>query len=346
MGRRPQSSAEVPSPAPALQPSPLDRAEAKRRLLAPPPPPENPSPGPVALKPTDPGYQHESLEDEFAHDRYPQRMRRGSAGQSTVRERLARLRTSARDRLRQVVLVAAALVLVAAAGLWWALRPTGPAPITQDDVNSSITKALDAQAKKQAAQPADGSVAYSAVRASLVVVTTPGGLGAGTVVKDDGTILTALHVVRGASAITVRFADGTQSAATVSASTPAQDIAVLTPATLPQVVVPATLGGGVGVGDEVFAVGNPLGYAGSLSGGVVSALNRTVAVEGITLTGLIQTDAAVNPGNSGGPLVNRAGQVVGVVTALANPVGDDSFAGIGFAVPIATAGGAAGAPPK
>ncbi|HSN12771.1 MAG TPA: hypothetical protein VLS51_11750, partial [Propionibacteriaceae bacterium] len=77
MGRRPQSSAVVPSPAPALQPSPLDRAEAKRRLLAPPPPPENLTPRAAALKPTDPGYEHESLVDEFAHDRYP--VARGSS---------------------------------------------------------------------------------------------------------------------------------------------------------------------------------------------------------------------------------------------------------------------------
>ncbi len=337
MGRLPLGSSE------ALSPTPAERAEAKRLLLAPPvealtaatPPP---------LRPTDPGYQHETLEDEFSRDRYPE-------GESVpVRERLASVRTWTQTHVRRVVLIGAAIVVVAALGTWWAVRPTGPAPLTQQDVNSSITKALQDQARQQAAQPADGTTAYAAVQLSLVVITTASttgeGLGAGTVVKDDGTILTALHVVSGATTITVRFADGTQSAATVATATPAQDIAVLTPATLPEVVVPATLGGGVGIGDEVFAVGNPLGYMGSLSAGVVSALNRTVTIHGTTLTGLIQTDASVNPGNSGGPLVNKAGQVVGVVTALANPTGADSFAGIGFAVPIATAGGAAGAPPK
>ena len=335
MGRLPAESNEVGSPTPA------ERAEAKRQLLAPPAQAVT-STGPAPLKKTDPGYQHETLEDEFASDRYPEGM--------PVRERLARLRTWTQSHVRRVVLVAAVVVVVAALGIWWGVRPKGPAPITQNDVNSTVTKALQDQAKQQAAQPADGTVAFAAVRQSLVVITTAtatgAGLGAGTVVKDDGTILTALHVVKGATTITVRFADGTQSVATVTASTPAQDIAVLSPATLPEVVVAATLGGGVGVGDEVFAVGNPLGYAGSLSGGVVSALNRTVTIQGTTLSGLIQTDAAVNPGNSGGPLVNKAGQVVGVVTALANPSGADSFAGIGFAVPIATAGGAAGAPPK
>ena len=332
MGRIPLVSSEAPSPTPA------ERAEAKKRLLA--PLAQIAVPGPERLKKTDPGYQHETLEDEFARDRYPERE------SVPVRERLARFRTWTKVHVRRVVLVAAVIVVVAALGVWWGVRPKGPVPLTQSDVNSSITKALQDQAKQQAALPADGTTAYAAVRLSLVVITTGTGLGAGTVVKDDGTILTALHVVKGATAITVRFADGTQAAATVTASTPDQDIAVLTPATLPEVVVAATLGGGVGVGDEVFAVGNPLGYAGSLSGGVVSALNRTVTIQGTTLSGLIQTDAAVNPGNSGGPLVNKAGQVVGVVTALANPSGADSFAGIGFAVPIATAGGAAGAPPK
>jgi S1-C subfamily serine protease len=101
------------------------------------------------------------------------------------------------------------------------------------------------------------------------------------------------------------------------------------------------------VGDEVFAVGHPLGLVGTLTAGVVSGLDRSFrAPDGHTLTGLIQFDAAVNPGNSGGPLLNQQGQVIGIVTGLANPTGADDFVGIGFAVPIATAGGAAGAPTK
>jgi S1-C subfamily serine protease len=114
---------------------------------------------------------------------------------------------------------------------------------------------------------------------------------------------------------------------------------------LPEVVVPAVMAGPPPVGDTVFAVGSPLGLRGSLSAGVVSAADRAIAAPGgATLAGLIQFDAAVNPGNSGGPLLNRAGQVVGVVTALANPARQDFFVGIGFAVPIADAGGVAGGP--
>jgi S1-C subfamily serine protease len=283
-------------------------------------------------------------DDEFSRDWYPE------TDKVPVRERVARLRTWSRAHLRRILLATASVVVVAALAVWFVGRDKGPAPLTADDVNKAVTKAIDNEAKKQAAAPSDGSAVYATILPSLVIITTGragnSGLGAGTVVKDDGTILTALHVVNGATTITVRFADGTESPATITASTPAQDIAVLTPTTLPEIVVPATLGGGVRIGDEVFAVGHPLGYVGSISTGVVSATNRTVTVKGLRLTGLIQTDAAINPGNSGGPLLNAAGQVVGVVTALANPDDDDSYAGIGFAVPIATAGGAAGAPPK
>ena len=95
----------------------------------------------------------------------------------------------------------------------------------------------------------------------------------------------------------------------------------------------------------MFAVGHPLGLTQSLTAGVVSALGRSVKVgDNRSLDGLIQFDAAVNPGNSGGPLLNRDGQVVGIVTGLANPAQQSFFVGVGFAVPIATAGGAAGSP--
>ena len=116
----------------------------------------------------------------------------------------------------------------------------------------------------------------------------------------------------------------------------------------PALIVPAVLGGGVRIGDQAFAVGNPLGLAASLSAGVISGLDRTVPLRanGQVLTGLIQFDAAVNPGSSGGPLLNRAGQVVGIVTALANPANQGSFSGIGFAVPLGAAGGGAGGPPR
>ena len=100
------------------------------------------------------------------------------------------------------------------------------------------------------------------------------------------------------------------------------------------------------VGDEAFVVGNPFGLYGSLSAGVISGFNRSFQPVGSTskLQGLIQIDAAVNPGNSGGPLLNRDGEVIGIVTGLVNPTRQDVFVGVGFAVPITVAGAAAGAP--
>jgi S1-C subfamily serine protease len=103
----------------------------------------------------------------------------------------------------------------------------------------------------------------------------------------------------------------------------------------------------VRVGDEAYVVGNPLGLYGSMSVGVVSGLDRTFQPpdSAQALTGLIQIDAAVNPGNSGGPLLNRNGQVIGIVAGLVNPTEQEVFIGLGFAVPINVAGGAAGLPP-
>ena len=108
-------------------------------------------------------------------------------------------------------------------------------------------------------------------------------------------------------------------------------------------MVPATLGGGVAVGSDVVAIGNPLGLRDSTTTGIVSGLNRTTKTKAGSLSGLIQFDAAVNPGSSGGPLLNAQGLVVGVVVSIADPGDDDAFAGIGFAVPIGAAlGGGSG----
>jgi S1-C subfamily serine protease len=94
-------------------------------------------------------------------------------------------------------------------------------------------------------------------------------------------------------------------------------------------------------------VGNPLGLYGSMSAGVISGFDRSFQLPNSNqrLKGLIQVDAAVNPGNSGGPLLNRHGQVIGIIAGIANPTEQNVFIGIGFAVPITVAGGAAGAPP-
>jgi S1-C subfamily serine protease len=165
--------------------------------------------------------------------------------------------------------------------------------------------------------------------------------GTGVIVNADGTVITALHVVQGAAAVKVTYADGTESAAVIADADPRQDIATLTPAKLPETVVPAVLGGGLAVGDAVVAVGNPLGLTATTTSGVVSGLNRALNQgRAGAISGLIQFDAAVNPGSSGGPLINDRGQVAGIVVALANPTDAGTFIGIGFAVPIGAALGA------
>ena len=171
----------------------------------------------------------------------------------------------------------------------------------------------------------------------VLITTSKGSLGSGVIVTDTGTVLTANHVISGGGSISILFADGTKSAATVTSVAPKIDIATLTPRKLPEVVVPATLGGGVAVGSDVVAIGNPLGLRDSTTTGIVSGLNRTTKTEAGSLSGLIQFDAAVNPGSSGGPLLNTQGLVVGVVVSIADPGEDDAFAGIGFAVPIGAA---------
>jgi S1-C subfamily serine protease len=228
-----------------------------------------------------------------------------------------------------------------------------PATLTPQQISTTVSSLVQKGIAAAQNTPPPSAAAFQAIQPSLVLITAerPNGAsedtttGAGVVVSAQGQILTARHVVTGAATINVTFADGTKTTAQVASEQPANDIAVLTPAQAPGVIVPAVLGGGVRIGDDVFAVGHPLGLVDSLTAGVVSGLNRAVPVPGgATLSGLIQFDAAVNPGSSGGPLLNRAGQVVGIVTALANPSDQGFFIGIGFAVPIATAGGAAGAP--
>lgn len=235
----------------------------------------------------------------------------------------------------------------------------GRAPLTARDVHESIASALASQTPG----PPLSEGAYAAIQPSIVLIETEGGpaasgagpsgdpggrLGTGVIVDDVGDILTSLHVVDGARTIKLTFADGSTTEGIIIVSRPENDIAVVQPQTLPALLVPATLGnpGALRIGSEAFVVGNPFGLYASMSTGVISGLNRTFKPEtgGPVLSGLIQIDAAVNPGNSGGPLLDRYGRVVGIVAALINPTEEDVFVGIGLAVPIDVAGGAAGLP--
>lgn len=229
-----------------------------------------------------------------------------------------------------------------------------PSQLSADDVNASVASAMASATPP----PAYSSLVYQVIQPSLVLIQTEGksqsdesgfGLGSGVVVDSFGDILTSLHVIQGASRITVTFADGTESEAQIITEMPELDLAVIQALDTPLFVVPATLGnpGSMRVGDEAYVVGNPFGLYSSMSSGVISGFDRVFRVpdSDLEIPGMIQFDAAANPGNSGGPLLNRYGHVIGIVTGLINPTDENFFVGIGFAVPINIAVGGMGSPP-
>jgi len=160
--------------------------------------------------------------------------------------------------------------------------------------------------------------------------------GTGFVIDDDGHIVTASHVVDGASSITVTFEDGARRTAKLLGQDDAIDVAVLKIDSADLKLRPLTLASSASldVGDEVAAIGDPFGYERSISTGIVSGVDRTIeAPNGFTVAHAIQTDAALNPGNSGGPLLNAAGEVIGIADQIATGAAKQN-AGVGFAVPI------------
>ena len=262
-----------------------------------------------------------------------------------------RLWLALRERPATLALVALGVVALLLALVLWRTSRTDGLELAPVDVEAAVADVLASQTPS----PAISALVYQAILPSLVIVQTDKrgegsgfGIGSGVVINGEAHVLTALHIIEGSTQIQIAFADGTKTFATVANVDTAKDIAVLTPAEMPGLVVPATIGNAsaIRVGDEVFAVGHPLGLVGSFSAGVVSGLDRESKPPGRDqpLRGLIQFDAAVNPGNSGGPLLNRGGQVVGIVTGLTNPTEHDVFIGIGFAVPIDVAVNAAGGP--
>jgi S1-C subfamily serine protease len=229
-----------------------------------------------------------------------------------------------------------------------------PNQLTVEDVNASVAIAMASATPA----PANSALVYQVIEPSLVLIQVEEkhqdaesdfGLGSGVVVDSFGNILTSLHVVNGATTIKVTFADGTESEAEIVNTMLERDIAVLQAYDTPLSVVPAVLGNpnSMRVGDEAYVVGNPFGLYGSMSSGVISGFDRVFRVSNsnLEIPGMIQFDAAANPGNSGGPLLNRSGHVIGIVTGLINPTDDTFFVGIGFAVPITVAVGGMGSPP-
>jgi putative serine protease PepD len=161
--------------------------------------------------------------------------------------------------------------------------------------------------------------------------------GSGFVVDGKGHIVTAAHVVDGATSLKVTFSDGTTRTATLAGKDDATDVAVLNIDPSGLTLHPLTLGSSASlrVGNPVVAIGSPFGYQESLSTGVVSGVDRTIqAPNGFTVAHAIQTDAALNPGNSGGPILDSGGRVIGVADQIATNGSSDQSSGVGFAVPI------------
>jgi S1-C subfamily serine protease len=227
--------------------------------------------------------------------------------------------------------------------------------ITQEDIRAAVLHTLETNPL-----PSATAKAYEVIRPSVVRVRGLGAdenagddndksVGTGVVIVDKGIILTNLHVVLSAKRVQVVFADGLESDATITGVQPEHDLAVLQAHTIPDDLSAATLRStaDLAMGDQVVAVGFPFGIGPSVTAGVVSGLRREFhSPQGKRLlTNLIQFDAAVNPGSSGGPLVTAQGEVVGIVTAILNPTNQRFFVGVGFAVPIENAAAAVGVPP-
>ncbi len=192
---------------------------------------------------------------------------------------------------------------------------------------------------------------YESVAPSVVSITTrvlrrdfffnvvpEEGAGSGFVLDQEGHILTNYHVIEGAEAIEVTFGDQVTAAATIVGVDPRNDVAVLKVTLAPDLLQPVVLGSSADlrVGQWAIAIGNPFGQFGrTLTTGVISALGRTIeGPDNRTITGIIQTDAAINKGNSGGPLLDSSGRVIGITSAIFSPTG--TSAGVGFAVPVDT----------
>ena len=214
-------------------------------------------------------------------------------------------------------------------------------PISLDDAPAQPTTPAVAQADTSTTIDASDGLSVSEIAAQLtpsvvrIDARTPAGAGSGSgvVYRADGHIVTNNHVVANAAAVSVTLPDGQEYEAEVVGTDPASDLAVLK-VDATDLPVPAFAEQAPAIGDTAVAIGSPFGLDGSVTSGIVSALNRSVTAQGAPLVDLIQTDAAINPGNSGGALVNAEGELLGLNTVIATSGGGSD--GIGFAIPVST----------
>lgn len=247
---------------------------------------------------------------------------------------------------KQVTTIAAALLL--AAGVGGAVG----AGVAQQTDSDSVAQSTSTSAQPVAQTSSSVAGVYQRVKDGVVEVSTstgaqadpfgnqsPGGAtGSGFVIDKEGHIVTNQHVVDGAESVTVRFSDGTEVDAKVVGTDPSTDIAVLDVDRPSSQLIPLTFAGdgSLEVGDAVVAIGSPFGLEGTLTTGVISALGREIeSPNGFTIENAVQTDAALNHGNSGGPVLDTQGRVVGVAAQIRSESGGSD--GIGYAIPGDTA---------
>lgn len=256
---------------------------------------------------------------------------------------------SRRPRVPAILLVLAMLAAGAglvAAAMTWPQQSAGladPVTVSTGAGNAATTIAEVTSSATPASNLVDvseiaGQVVDSVVTVHVTIdVRGPGsvtGSGSGIILDGDGTIITNAHVVDGATSVSITLADGTVLDASVVEVDAGQDLAVLDVDA--SGLSPISLGTteGLEVGEPVIAVGNPLGLEGgpSVTTGIISALDRVLQESGVTLTGVIQTDAAITQGSSGGALLDAEGRLIGITTAVG--VSSVGVEGIGFAIPV------------
>ncbi|MEV1007901.1 trypsin-like peptidase domain-containing protein [Streptomyces sp. NPDC049881] len=277
-------------------------------------------------------------------------------------------------RAKRRARVGGPVALVAAVALAAAAVGGGTAALLDGSGGSGA--AASSVAGTSVARGTDGTVASvaAAVSPSVVEISTGSATGSGVILSEDGQILTNNHVISGATAgsgVQVTFSDGSTATATVSGTDPDNDLALIRAQGVSGLTA-ATLGDSdsVAVGDQVVAIGSPEGLTGTVTSGIVSALHRDVTVpredgagqgggqrggqeqwpfafgggqyngdvgQATTTYQAIQTDASLNPGNSGGALVDEAGEVIGINSAMYSTAQDAGSAGLGFAIPSNTA---------
>ena len=240
--------------------------------------------------------------------------------------------------VRKTILTrAATLMLAAAIGAGVAVGVYAALDRADDEPAATTTTTVEEDSAQPTGRGLSPNEVYRRSAQAVVEIQAGAARGTGFVIDGEGHVVTNQHVVDQADTVEIGFADGEEEQGRVIATDPSSDLAVIEVDLAGHDVTPLELGSSaeVEVGDTVYAIGNPFGLERSITAGIVSAVDREIeAPNGFTINGAIQTDAPVNQGNSGGPLFDDGGRVIGVVAQIASETGGN--VGIGYAVPSDT----------